>query len=135
VVLGPLVSVYVVNRQVIAQVRAQNRQQWINNLRSELVGVVASMSTYAQLKATGQLTDARVQELHEKLYWRWATIKLMINPGEADHAKLAQDVGALFHDIVTSTLPPEAMRARVDELIAESQPILKREWERVKAGA
>lgn len=136
VVLGPLVSIYVVRRQFAAQVLSTNRQQWINALRDRLSKLIGFISHYSATKATSQLQDEKVLELHKTAYENWAQVVLLINPKEQDHVQLVEQIESLLSFLFSSPLAgnPEEIRSRLAPLIHQSQTVLKREWERVKLG-
>jgi hypothetical protein len=136
VLLGPLISIYVVRRQFAAQVLSANRQQWINTLRKKLSMILGLMPYYSMLKATGELTEAKGAELFERFYSVWTEVSLLINPAEADHCELVNEIEALIAFLANSPLSvnPDAIRGRIDPIVRHSQAILKREWVRVKRG-
>jgi hypothetical protein len=136
VLLGPLISIYVVRRQFAAQVLSANRQQWINTLRTKLSVILSLVPYYSMLEATGQLTETKTAQLFEKFYRVWTEISLLINPAEADHCELVSEIESLIAFLATSPLSgnPDEIRSRMNPIMGHSQAVLKREWERVKRG-
>ena len=66
-------------------------------------------------------------------------LRLSLNPREEDHRQLMEKLEKLVHDVVdevTGIAKHEGdwLRELTEEIITLSQAILKREWERVKAG-
>ena len=78
VLLGPLISVYVVRRQFAAQVLSAHRQQWINTLRTKLSMILGLIPYYSMLEATGQLTETKVAEFFEKFYSVWTEVSSVV---------------------------------------------------------
>jgi hypothetical protein len=59
-----------------------------------------------------------------------STIRLMLNPKEEDHRHLVK----LLDDVTAGiTKPIDEDKTDIPAIVALSQAILKREWERVKA--
>lgn len=135
VVLSPLVSLYVVRKEVNAQVRAGNRQVWINELRSKIAAYLTEVSvndTLHRPMAEGlNLAHQQVRRIHQLLN----EIVLYLNPTEADHKQLVELLRAAAHDVLAKMKgePVDPMRHRT-EIVKNTQAILKREWERVKRG-
>ena len=69
---------------------------------------------------------ARVEFLRSK-------IRLLINPNEADHLKLVENISVPITGCQTDEDLKKMITAR-EELPIIAQKILKREWERVKKG-
>jgi hypothetical protein len=138
IIIGPLVSWKIAKRQISASTITTSRQQWINNLRETISDFLAKANTVyglAKNHYANEQSILRIEQLAQLNY----KIHLLINPNEEDHSKLARLV-----DYISSSLNKLAKTEDIDlihevgdkqeELIKLSQQILKREWERVKAG-
>ena len=147
VVLGPLVSIYVVNRQIKAstsiadrQIKATvvstNRIAWINAFRDLVADYITSMAIISQVTEIEDSDIKNVAFLSEK-------VKLFFDLTRSDHLELHNKLGSItiaFLDRGDQT-DPEALDS-LDERISEglreitalTQELLKREWERVKEG-
>jgi len=136
VLVGPLVSLYVVRREFAAQVLSSNRQHWINTLRDRLARLTAFVAFFATAKSTGLLNETASLERQESAYALWAEISLLLNPAERDHAALIAEIDSVLSFLFASPSykEPAIVRERMDRLTRQSQAILKREWERVKEG-
>jgi hypothetical protein len=136
VVLSPIVSIYVVRKQFAAQVLSGNRQEWINALRSELAELTSLIGYIPYWRRTDKGTDEQQLLLYREVYLHWAKIALLANPGEDDHKKLLELVDKA---VVACESPPACsgheVRQAVDQVVAQAQAVLKREWKRVKKGA
>jgi len=137
VMLGPLVSLSVANKQARISVRSNNRQAWINSLRD----VVAEFSaTVRAISMNEEFED--VYPRAEKLFFLEEKTRLLINPKETDHQKLVELMHESRKAIVeiyraekksgSSIYEQDLMKTILTELIQIAQRILKREWERVK---
>lgn len=155
VFLSPLVSYWIARRQINAQVISVNRQEWINTLRdyvaeflnltaflkglepvppvtpSMLGGSVDEREEAQLVRESNAIESERLERIHLAL----AKINLLLNPKEKDH----QDLVKLLNDSLSATREHLSNREAVvhyrrKEIIALSQKILKKEWERVKRG-
>lgn len=138
VIVGPLVSIFVAKNQINASVVSTNRQTWINRLRDELatlVGIVHHLPSAHANKSVS--TDEAVAE-YGKFVEKIQVIKLLINPKEADHQELVRLIESADKKIIESINNKRASASEFEavgqRIVAQSQIILKREWERVKNG-
>ena len=127
-------SLTIANRQMRAsvktadkQITAPMRQAWIDKLR-ELLAKLTSGSTHYGLTGTDGLPD----EEGTALLLLLDHIRLMLNPKEDDHQRLAK----LLHEMVgnigsTPANKDEFLEIR-EKVLNLSQTVLKREWNRVK---
>lgn|SRR5574340_620887 len=138
VVVGPMVSVYVARKQINASVLSSNRQAWINTLRdqlSELIGVLGIIHTYVY--STEVHGDDFSKQIERALALE-SKIQLLTNPNESDHVELTTLIRkAVLHALSTQTERKEGGQTFGEirqSILAKAQPILKREWVRVKDG-
>ena len=136
VIVSPIVSVYVVRKQINANVVSMNRQKWIDNLRdqlSELISLLMFINLGIHSKLVGK--DNLINKI-EKAFFVETKIKLLINPREEDHIELI----SLIHNAVEEIFKDEKDRnlGKLMEcqkaIVRVSQEVLKRESERVKKG-
>jgi hypothetical protein len=127
-------------RQIRAEVVSANRQEWINTLRNNLADLLAGLQVWGSPVYSERYSEADHKETFRQILEREAKIRLMLNPTEDDHRKL---VGAISDARMTAgeNQPPEhdqevhqLLASRIELVIQQSQVIMKREWERVKAG-
>lgn len=82
-------------------------------------------------------TDEAVAE-YGKFVEKIQVIKLLINPQEADHQELVRLIESADKKIIESINNKRASASEFEavgqRIVAQSQIILKREWERVKNG-
>jgi hypothetical protein len=72
--------------------------------------------------------------LPSRLVSAQSKIRLLMNPIEPDHQQLQKAIDAALRRLKSEDSPEAAMEADVETITALAQPILKREWHRVKAG-
>lgn len=136
VLLGPLVSMWVVDKQTRVSVLSGNRQAWINSLRDQISEFVALMASVH----SGNWTKRTAKELDDELkqfILVGSKIKLMLNFKEEDHLKLSNLISEVAEKLGSTDSSKKAeYRSRSVEIAMEivplSQSILKREWVRVK---
>src|SRR3982751_3778326 len=92
--LGPLVSLWVTNKQVSASVLSANRQSWINNLR-DLMAEYFSIVNFIHAKQWDSQLEREFDEKMARLSFLNAKIQLMLNPTEKDHNELTKAIGEL----------------------------------------
>jgi hypothetical protein len=130
VIISPLISIYVVKKEINSKVLSENRQLWINSLRERIATFTTLIKTPTPLTddfAAGMAARAERTRLISQLA---NEIALHINPNEDDHAELVRLVrGAETRSGANPNPAPED--AQIIEL---AQRILKREWQRVKEG-
>lgn len=138
VILGPLVSIYVVNHQSSASVLSKNRQDWINTLREEVSDLISLLRALdLQMNFLQEFKNLTVvHELATQCKKKEAKIELLINPNESDHVELIRLIHeALGYACETSNsgggIPN--IEHTEDKIIKQTQTILKREWVRVKS--
>jgi hypothetical protein len=144
-VVGPAASVYVARRQARtaeAIARAQlnatlvsaKRQEWIDKLRDVIADFQATLHRVGFRGAHSIEMEADEEHVQKAMHLRYRCA-LFINPNERDHEELL----ILMDQALSFAYVPgrEGMhqmaevQRKIDEL---AQRILKREWERVKAG-
>lgn len=130
-----------------AEKRADNRQEWINTLRTDLasyIGAVMNTWNLHQMSAGRQPLQRELdsaQQREESSKWSYeynmslreverlkAKIKLLLNPTEEPSIALA----LLIDNAASIASSGKAVIAICDDIIKASQPILKDEWEKVK---
>lgn len=138
VIVGPLVSIFVAKNQINASVVSANRQTWINRLRDELATLVGIVHHLPSAHANGAVSaDAAITE-YGRFVEKFQVIKLLINPKETDHQELIRLIESADKKIIESINKSQAnaseFEAAGQRIVAQSQIVLKREWERVKNG-
>jgi hypothetical protein len=130
VVISPLISIYVVKKEINSKVLSENRQAWINQLRER----VATFLTLCKRETphTGDIaTDNGARADRTKQISQLANeIALFVNPMEADHSDLVRRIRSMEERCANWPAPA----AEDAEIVDVAQKILKREWERVKGG-
>lgn len=101
-----------------------NRQEWINSLRSEITSFLAEV---ASTSPSQSLEDIPFNDM-KSLWTHSYKIELLINPKENDHKKLVELIRKEI-----SNLNASSDNTLIREIISLSQKILKREWDRVKS--
>jgi hypothetical protein len=125
-IVAPMVSLYVVRRQIRATVVSANRQKWIDNLRDALAEFLGIHLVAFHTRTLGD------SDISTKIFNLQNKILLLTNPNEADHAKL--------NEILRKMIDSSPNDARVDvwklqeELVAVARRILKAEWIRARRG-
>ena len=129
-VVGPLVTTRISRRQTVSTLR----QQWIDRLREDISEFLSLINHYL-LYTEIPLETEDEQRSYRRLLYLEAKIQMMVNPKEEDHLKLIELIGLLITTIHGSKSEEKRMdiiSTNHNKLIALSQQILKREWERVK---
>lgn len=143
-VLGPIVTLAVAKRQFSASVLSANRQRWLETLRdtiaelsSQVVGIVITKAGRKGAWRDGfeaaASDPAIMQRVERVVYLQWR-IRLLTNPANADHNELCALIEATLENLRKPELNEPETRANIERITRLSQSILKREWERVKAG-
>lgn len=143
-IVGPFVTVSVAKKQINANVVSVNRQKWIDSLRDLIAELISLMVAVVVVKANRQGTWDRgfsavrenpklLQKLERIVLVQWK-IRLLINPNEADHMELYQTIMSAFLRLQEEGAHEDEGKADFEHITALSQAILKREWQRVKAG-
>lgn len=137
VIVGPIMSYIIAKRQISASTVTMSRQQWINTLRNAIADFSAKASMTYCLAKNRQANEQSFQRIEEMVQLNYK-IELLINPHEEDHAELAQLAEGIASILKLAKFNDPATTSNLDDkqkkLIALSQQILKREWERVKLG-
>ena len=144
-ILGPLVTLAVARRQFNASVLSANRQKWIETLRDLLAELISLLVTALVVKENwqgswergGHAAVAGNSELLaklERIVLVQNKIRLLLNPSEDDHIHLYRTIDVAFKRIRDEGPSDKESEADIDTIIKLSQAILKREWQRVKAG-
>lgn len=138
VIVGPLVSIFVAKKQINASVVSSSRQAWINRLRDELATLVGIVHHLPSAHANGSVTTDDAIAKYGKFVEQFQVIKLLINPKELDHQELIRLINSVDKKIVNLIYKDLANASEFEDagqrIVAKSQIVLKREWERVKNG-
>lgn len=136
-VISPLTAIYVARLHINAQVRSNNRQRWLDNLRDELsafVGCVRILHSFSK----ADFSDDRSIGLLQEAMTRWQKIQLYLNPIDADHKRLIEKIQEALYCVSPGGSKKENSAAKLETAIQEittnSQKIAKRVWEAVKKG-
>jgi hypothetical protein len=144
-IVGPFATVFAVSRQnrsaaviarrqINATVVSASRQAWADGLRDSIANFQASLYQVG-LRGTHSYDRANDDIKLQVAIQLRSRIALLINPREPDHQELLLLIDKALS--VAYTVGEEGRRemAIVQSAITEkAQSILKREWERVKAG-
>ncbi len=108
---------------------SNNRQAWINALRDEVTGFLTDADMASVVRDEMPMSDERTQEQFRSaraLTKHIFKVRLLINPTEGESTALV--------DMLVEAERNGLTRSRRDDLVAHTQAILKKEWERVKTG-
>jgi len=136
VIVGPIVSIYVVRRQIHASVVSTNRQARFNLLRDAIAEWLTAEQVIFISKHTGFWEKPDAQQAFQKMVLQEYRIRLLVDPKEPDHAKLVELLRNEFNELNESldSPPAEYDKRRIygdDKIILLAQSILNKEWERV----
>jgi hypothetical protein len=138
VIISPIISVYVVNRQFRATVVSANRQNWINQLRNEVAHFVRECVSLPSAYSADAVTREQAIERHLGITLNEITIRLMLNPKESLHTELLTSLKETseltLHAINVKKGLAKDLNAKAEIVVTLTQKILKSEWVRVKAG-
>jgi hypothetical protein len=133
VVVSPFVTLRVAKQQIRSQTISANRHAWINSLREELAAFLSLITSLAF--PVPVLDPNKFRESAEQLILVHSKIKLRLNPKEQDHIQLNDLLNQTYDSAISDDdKERRTVHKKRDEIVALSQVILKREWERVKAG-
>jgi hypothetical protein len=142
-IIGPLVALSVARRQFIATAVSGNRHRWIENLRNQLAELISLLAMALVVKSKwkdrwesgrGPLSDPALLEKYEHIVLAQSQIQLLINPGDADHRRLAEAIDAATQRLRSEQAPDAEIEGDIQTIVKLGQAILKREWQRVKLG-
>ena len=136
VIVGPLVSIYVVRRQIHASVVLASRQKWIDNLRDQLTELIAGILFLGLHRNLDHIDEKDFVERLQKLILVETKVNLLLNPNEKDHQALSQTIRQAIEKIFAGSEKEKrvGVKGLSDSIVIQSRTILKREWQRVKSG-
>src|SRR5690349_4614754 len=143
-IVAPFVTLAVARRQFNATVLSANRQKWIESCRdllSELIsllvaGLIIKSNWHDKWdKGRGALAaePALIDKL-QRIVLAQSKMRLLMNPTEADHRHLCDAIDKAFKRLQSETTLESETETDIETITALAQTILKREWQRVKAG-
>ena len=143
-VLGPVVTLSVARRQFCASVLSTNRQKWIESVREGLAELVSLLAAAVVVRKRWHghwdrgfgptASDPALVEKIERVVRVQSRIRLLLNPLEPDHQELVRAIETAILRLQSDDAPDEDTEADARAITALAQPILKREWMRVKLG-
>ncbi len=143
-IAGPFVTLIVAKRNFNATVLSANRQKWIESLRDMLAELISLLIAALVVKAKwkdkwdrgrGAVTaDPLLLEKVQRLVLAQTKIRLLLNPGEADHQHLFKAIDTATKRLQSDTSLESETEADIETIAKLAQAILKREWLRVKHG-
>lgn len=132
------------------QKTSEFRQSWIDGLRNELASFLAASRAFARaiemLNRFGpsytevsvlRLNDEKVGDLRYQAAESLCKIQLRLNPNEPEHKELLRLLQRAIEEqnaMIENKTGIEATTKAIETASAYAQPILKKEWERVKQG-
>ncbi len=138
VIFAPMVSIHVAKRQIRASVVSVSRQAWINRLRDELAFFVREVRHASSTYAAGIINKSEAINRYEGIALKEETVKLLLNPTEPEHIELLR-LMKTASEIAQKAIDKEESKAKeldksADQIVCQSQKVLKAEWDRVKSG-
>jgi hypothetical protein len=143
-IAGPFVTLYVARTQFKATVRSANRQRWIDEFREQIAHFCAEIAISAQLREKivkdGQIVIQAGPEFltsFGRLVYTANKIRLMINPLEREHQELLELINGLLRRFRTASADDDLQtegQAIVEQIVAMSVAVIRREWLRVQRG-
>jgi hypothetical protein len=103
---------------------ANNRQEWINSLRDEITQFLAVVASTSPSQHPTQISEVG----QKKLWLHNYKIQLLLNPKEEDHVELVEKIREEINNLIYQN-----EETLISDIIAISQKVLKREWDRVRA--
>lgn len=117
----------------IIQARASsvsnNRQGWINALRDEVTGFLTDAGIVTVVRDEMAMTDERSREqlrIERALSAHIFKVRLLLNPTEGESTELIEKMEEAQREGLT--------KQRREDIVLQTQSILKTEWKRVKSG-
>jgi hypothetical protein len=125
----------IARQQINASLVSASRQVWIDKLRDSIAEFQALLYNLGFRGGVAyELGPEEDKKLQQAIQLR-SRIALLINPAEADHKQLVIEMGKALSVAYAAGHEAAVEMARIQATITEiSQGLLKREWERVKAG-
>ena len=138
VIASPFVTIYVAKKNISSSVVSKNRQEWINRLRNEIAELLKEIQHVPSAYSADAITLQQAIEKHGLILSKVEVIRLLINPKEPDHEDLVRQIKIASDKVISSINQKkgnaEELETMASNIVTLSQAILKREWERVKAG-
>jgi hypothetical protein len=143
-IAGPFVTLYVTRTQFKATVRSANPQRWIDEFREQIAHFCAEIAISAQVREK-IVKDGRIVVRVEpeflssfgRLVYTANKIRLMINPLEREHQELLELINGLLRRFRTASADDDLQaegQAIVEQIVAMSVAVIRREWLRVQRG-
>ena len=138
VIVGPLITIYVAKKQIRSSVVSVNRQAWINRLRDEIANFVRDVKHMPSAHSAEAISTAEAISRHGEIVLREEVVKLLLNPEEEEHKELLRLMAIARKKAQNAINTNRGLATVLDEasdpIVAQTQKILKAEWERVKRG-
>lgn len=136
VIVSPIVSIYIARRQVRASVVSSNRQKWIDQLRDQLAELITSIRFLNLHRFMSNICETEWIERFQRTFLTESKINLLLNPNEEDHVTLSKTIREAVTAMLAEAKTKDSKKVveLTDSIVKQSQMILKREWQRVKAG-
>lgn len=119
------------------------RQNWIDSLRAEISEFVAvnlsrldALNTMAHLDINNQeiANSLNIEKYREIISIETSRTKILLRLNSNEHSEIINLITSIYSPNIHSRHKDKDQREIIDELIAESQKMLKNEWKRVKSG-
>jgi len=149
-IAGPFVTLAVAKRNFNATVISANRQKWIELLRETLAELVSLFVAALLVKVKWKhqreqhkwdhgrgalIAEPALLDKVQRMVLAQAKIRLLLNPGEADHQRLYSAIDAAGKRLQSEDALESETEADIEAITKLAQVILKREWLRVKHGS
>ncbi len=144
----------------IMNMRSSSRQNWINQLRGELIDILAIIDYFPSAYANRSTSpEEAITVEHRKFIEKSQAIKLLINPIEQKHQELINHIDnanallvkfinlhdpnyenlnfrpdSSYEELGSIEYSKKELENLKDRILKKSQEIFKEEWERVKKG-
>ena len=123
-IVSPVISGLNMKGDTLRKIRSDKRQLWIDAIRDDIGELIKISTRYGCsneeiLKRIGLIDGIYIK------------IKLRLNPGEPEHIIFLKELDRIMWYINTGADVP---KVSMDLFVEATQPLLKKEWNKVKKG-
>lgn len=143
-VCSPMVALAAARYQFRSNVLSTSRRQWIETVRAMTAELIAlAVAATAAKRRLGGAWDrghallaaepALVEKYERLVNVRW-NIQLLLNPGEADHARFIASIDRLLTHLKDAPADEPALLGLVNDVAEAAHAVIRDTWRRVKLG-
>lgn len=132
-IIGFLINISIVNRQINSTLKTKNRQDWVTETRNVISELLTQAKNFYIEKKENKNLD-KLNKINKKIIKSKIKLFLLLNSKDCNHKKLKCEVIKLlnFFPMDSKTFDDKEFKNQIKYLIQISSDLLYKEWGKIQ---